>query len=325
MSRIQAPRILVIGELNVDIVASGVRQIPDAGIEVLAENCELTLGSASAIFAAGIAKLGCAVTFVSQVGKDSFGDFCLAALKDEGISTRYVKRKPEEKTGVTIALSNTRDRALITFPGAIASFSAKDFDTSLMKRHQHLHLTSYYLQRGLKPSFPALFRQAKEAGLTTSFDPNTDPSQKWSRSIKSVLRCVDVLFVNEREARALTNGRKKSEALKALGELVPCAVVKQGPKGAAAIQHDQVVDAEGFRVEVVDTTGAGDSFAAGFVSGYVKGLPLVECLRVGNACGALSTRKLGGTPGQPTQAELQMFLRDISRAKAQRRKALPRR
>jgi sugar/nucleoside kinase (ribokinase family) len=309
MSRSQAPRILVIGELNVDIVAAGVGQLPEAGAEVLAKYCELTLGSASAIFAAGIAKLGCAVTFASQVGKDSFGDFCLAALKDAGISTKYVRRKAEEKTGVTIALSNTRDRALITFPGAIASFSVKDCDTSLMKRHNHLHLTSYYLQRGLKPSFPALFSQAKSEGLTTSFDPNSDPNQKWSGSINSVLKYTDVLFVNEREAKALTRRKNKREALKALGQLVPCAVVKQGSKGAVAIQNDEVVAGSGFDVEAVDTTGAGDSFAAGFVSAYVRRAPLAECLRVANACGALSTRKLGGTPGQPTEEELQLFLK----------------
>ena len=309
MSRSKAPRILVIGELNVDIVAAGVRQLPESGSEVLAENCELTLGSASAIFATGIAKLGCAVTFVSQVGKDSFGGFCLAALKDAGVSTRYVQRKAGEKTGVTIALSNTRDRALITFPGAIATFSAKDCDTSAMKRHQHLHLTSYYLQRSLQPSFPALFKQAKAEGLTTSFDPNTDPSQKWSRSLASVLKHVDVLFVNEREASALTRRTNKREALKALGRLVPCAVVKRGARGALAIQNGAVVASPSFKVKAVDTTGAGDSFAAGFVSAYTRSAPLAECLRVANACGALSTRKLGGTPGQPTQAELQQFLK----------------
>src|ERR1044072_8006756 len=253
MSRIQAPRILVIGELNVDIVAAGIRQLPETGIEVLAADCDLTLGSASAIFAAGVAKLGCNVTFVSQVGKDSFGDFCVAALKDAGISTRHVRQKAEEKTGVTIALSNTRDRALITFPGAIASFSAKDCDTSLMKRQQHLHLTSYYLQRGLKPSFPALFRQAKADGLTTSFDPNTDPSQVLSRSIEIVLKFTDVLFVNEQEAPALTGRKNKRDALKALGQLVPCAIVKQGRRGAVAIQDGEVISSPGFKVEAVDT------------------------------------------------------------------------
>lgn len=309
MSRSKAPRILVIGELNVDIVASGVRRLPESGLEVLAEDCELTLGSASAIFAAGIAKLGCAVTFVSQVGKDSFGELCLAALRDAGISTRYVQRKAREKTGVTIAISNSRDRALITFPGAIASFSAKDCDTSAMKRHHHLHLTSYYLQTNLRPSFPALFQQAKAEGLTTSFDPNTDPTQKWSRSISSVLKHVDVLFVNEREANALTRRNNKGDALKALGQLVSCAVVKRGARGAVAIQNGAIVASPGFKVKAVDTTGAGDSFAAGFVSSYVRNAPLTECLRVANACGALSTRQLGGTQGQPTQAEVQRFLK----------------
>jgi sugar/nucleoside kinase (ribokinase family) len=303
----------VIGELNVDIVATGVRQLPKLGIEILAQDCELTLGSASAIFASGLAKLGCSVSFVSQVGKDSFGDFCVNALKHAGISTRHVRLKAGEKTGVTIALSNTRDRALITFPGLIASLTANDCDTSLMKRHQHLHLTSYYLQQALKPSFPSLFKQAKAAGLTTSFDPNTDPNQKWSRSINSVLKYADVLFVNENEATALTGRKKTREALKALGQLVPCAVIKQGRRGAVAIQNGAVVAGSGFPVATVDTTGAGDSFAAGFVSAYLRHAPLAECLRVANACGALSTRKLGGTPGQPTQDELYLFLKATKR------------
>jgi sugar/nucleoside kinase (ribokinase family) len=303
----------VIGELNVDIVATGVRQLPKLGIEILAQDCELTLGSASAIFASGLAKLGCSVSFVSQVGKDSFGDFCVNALKHAGISTRHVRLKAGEKTGVTIALSNTRDRALITFPGLIASLTANDCDTSLMKRHQHLHLTSYYLQQALKPSFPALFKQAKAAGLTTSFDPNTDPGQKWSRSINSVLKYADVLFVNENEATALTGRKKTREALKALGQLVPCALIKQGRRGAVAIQNGAVVAGSGFPVATVDTTGAGDSFAAGFVSAYLRHAPLAECLRVANACGALSTRKLGGTPGQPTQDELYLFLKATKR------------
>jgi sugar/nucleoside kinase (ribokinase family) len=303
----------VIGELNVDIVATGVRQLPKLGIEILAQDCELTLGSASAIFASGLAKLGCSVSFVSQVGKDSFGDFCVNALKHAGISTRHVRLKAGEKTGVTIALSNTRDRALITFPGLIASLTANDCDTSLMKRHQHLHLTSYYLQQALKPSFPSLFKQAKAAGLTTSFDPNTDPNQKWSRSINSVLKYADVLFVNENEATALTGRKKTPEALKALGQLVPCAVIKQGRRGAVAIQNGAVVAGSGFPVATVDTTGAGDSFAAGFVSAYLRHAPLAECLRVANACGALSTRKLGGTPGQPTQDELHLFLKATKR------------
>ena len=98
-------KILVIGELNVDIVATGLHSVPEMGAEILAENCELTLGSASAIFATGMARLGHEVRFISHVGQDHFGDFCLRTLKQLGVSTKNVTRKPEEKTGVTIALS----------------------------------------------------------------------------------------------------------------------------------------------------------------------------------------------------------------------------
>ena len=309
MSRLQRPKILVIGELNVDIVATGLGSEPQMGSEILAEKCELTLGSASAIFAAGIAKLGHHVTFFSQVGQDYFGDFCLRTLKQLGVSTRHVTRKPDEKTGVTIALSGKRDRALVTFAGAVATFKADSIDETMMSKHDHLHLTSYYLQTGLRPSFANLFRQAKAAGLTTSFDPNSDPDDKWDRNIDAVLKYTDVLFVNEREAMKLTRSNTLNDALKMLGAKVSCAVVKRGARGASAIQNEKVLKDSGFRISAIDTTGAGDSFDAGFMSAYLSKAPLAECLRTANACGALSAMSVGGTAGQPTQPELEEFIR----------------
>ena len=308
MSRLGRPHILVIGELNVDIVASGLRSVPEPGVEILARDCELTLGSASAIFAVGMSKLGHAVTFVSQVGRDSFGDFCIDALKQAGVSTKNVART-DEKTGVTIALSNSRDRALVTYQGAISTLTADRIDRSLLKRHQHLHLTSYYLQRGLQPSFADLFRQAKSEGLTTSFDPNTDPTGAWSKSINPAFRHTDVLFLNKREALSLTRKTNARGALKSLGESVPCTVVKLGHRGAIAMKENRVFTDSGFRIKAQDTTGAGDSFDAGFISAYLREAEISECLRIGNACGALSALRLGGTAGQPTQPELARFLR----------------
>src|SRR5215813_8223969 len=154
------PQVLVIGELNVDIVATGLRGFPEMGAEILAQDCELSLGSASAIFAVGMSKLGHQVTFVSQVGRDSFGDFCITTLKQLGVATSNVVRKPNEKTGVTIALSGKRDRALITYPGAIASLTADRITDGLLKKHDHLHLTSYYLQKGLQPQFGEILQRA---------------------------------------------------------------------------------------------------------------------------------------------------------------------
>ena len=309
MSRLQRPKILVIGELNVDIVATGLRSVPEMGAEILAERCELTLGSASAIFAAGLAKLGHRVTFFSHVGQDYLGDFCLKALKQSGVSTRHVTRKVEEKTGVTIALSGKHDRALVTYAGAVATFKADSIDETMISKHDHLHLTSYYLQTGLRPSFAELFRQAKAAGLTTSFDPNSDPRDKWDRNIDSVLNYTDVLFVNEREAMKLTRSNATDDALKTLGTKVNCAVVKRGVRGATAIQNEKLFNDRGFRIKAIDTTGAGDSFDAGFLSAYLRKAPLGECLRIGNACGALSAMSVGGTAGQPTEPDLQEFIR----------------
>jgi sugar/nucleoside kinase (ribokinase family) len=182
-------------------------------------------------------------------------------------------------------------------------------DEALLKRHNHLHLTSYYLQKALQPSFAGIFRRAKTLGLTTSFDPNSDPSNKRSKTIDNVLRYTDVLFVNEREASQLTRASTPKAALKILGTKVRCVVIKRGSRGALAIQDGVTAADAGFKVTAVDTTGAGDSFDAGFVSAHVRQAPLSECLKIGNACGALSAMRVGGTAGQPTEAELQKFLR----------------
>jgi sugar/nucleoside kinase (ribokinase family) len=308
----RSPRdgVVVIGELNVDAVATGLSSPPRMGSEVLAADFRLTLGSASAIFASGVARLGTPVIFVSHVGEDAFGDICLEALEGVGVRTDLVARTPRERTGVTVSLSTRRDRALVTYLGAIASLKYEHLDMAALDRGRHLHMTSYFLQTGLRPSFPKIFREARRRGLTTSFDPNADPSQTWGRDLWRVLEETDMLFLNRTEALQLTGARNARAALKALGERVPRVVVKHGPRGASAIEGGVVTRSPGFRVEALDTTGAGDSFAAGFVAASMRGEPLQTCLREANACGALSTRRAGGTAAQPDAAELRAFLRD---------------
>ena len=309
MKKISAGKgVIVIGELNIDAVASGLAEPPRMGGEILAKDFRLTLGSASAIFACGMAKLGHEVTLIARVGTDYFGRLCLSALRDAGVSTRHVSRDKDLKTGVTISLSSRNDRALVTYPGAIAALGPEDMSRSKLKGHNHLHMTSYFLQTRLQSSFPQIFREARELGLTTSFDPNSDPTDSWNQGIREVFTNTDLLFVNKAEALALTRTRTASAALKSLGRQVSCAVIKLGPDGAMAIKDGEITSAKGFSIEPVDTTGAGDSFAAGFVSAYLRDRPMTECLGVANACGALSTLKVGGTPGQPTPQTLKNFL-----------------
>ena len=301
--------VAVIGELNVDLIASGLTSAPVLGREVLAEDFQTVLGSASAVFACGAARLGHPVSFFSKVGDDDYGRFCLDALRKAGISTGNVAKVATSKTGVTISLSTRSDRAFVTVLGAISELRYKDLDLQALQGHTHLHMTSFFLQTALRPSFPRILRHAGKLGLTTSFDPNSDPLSLWGPDVWSVVDETTILFINQEEALHLTRKTNVREALKQLAERAPCVVVKLGPRGAIAAADGQVVSAPPFKVSPVDTTGAGDSFAAGFVHAFLSGRDLHGCLLEGNACGALSTLQVGGTGGQPDLTKLAKFLR----------------
>lgn len=301
--------VLVIGELNADLIASGLHALPSLGQEVLASGFRVTLGSASAIFACGIAKLGHPVTFISRVGQDEFGEFCLKSLQTAGIATDRIAQNPQSTTGVTVVLSTKTDRALVTTLGAIAELKYEHIASTVFAGHKHLHLTSYFLQHGLRPDFVAIMKEARRHGLTVSFDPNSDPSQSWEPEIWNVLAEADVVFLNKAEALEISRQVDLQSALNVLSGRTACAVIKQGRHGATVIQQGKQYHSEGFRVNAVDTTGAGDSFAAGFIHAILRGYDMERCLILANAVGALSTLDVGGTTGQPDSNKLEEFLR----------------
>lgn len=301
------PSVLVIGELNVDLVASGLVSPPVPGREVLAASFEMSLGSASAIFAHGMARLGHPVTFISQVGDDAFGRYCIDALCDANIGIDHVRRDPALQTGVTISFTGPNDRALVTYPGATAELDSNALPADLFEGPRHFHLASYFLQRKLRSAFPRLLARARAGHLSTSFDPNGDPDDEWEPAIWDVIAETEILFLNESESLRLTGAPSIDAAVDRLAS-VPCVVIKRGPAGASARRGSEVVSVGGFDVDTVDTTGAGDSFAAGFMHGYLAAMPLERCLELGNACGALSSLQLGGVAGQPDAASLDAFL-----------------
>lgn len=300
--------IAVIGELNVDLIASGLRSEPKLGQELIAEDFKTALGSSSAIFACGAAKLGNEVTFISLVGDDDFGRFCVEKLSESNISNRFITTVPDIKTGVTLVLSTKADRALVTYPGSIAELGFDAIPLDALKGHRHLHLTSYFLQTKLRPDFVRLMIEARSCGLSVSFDPNADPSQVWGSEIYEAIESADILFLNESEAKQLTSNDDLEPAVRQLGQYCPCVVVKLGVAGAIALRAGEITRSEGFSINAVDTTGAGDSFAAGFIDAFLHEKSLSECLAAGNACGALSTRQPGGTDAQPDREELNAFL-----------------
>jgi sugar/nucleoside kinase (ribokinase family) len=300
--------VLCAGEINVDLVLQGYTEFPTPGKEVLVRDCQLVLGSATAIMAMGLARLGTPVAFVGRVGDDVWGRYCLEDMATRGIDLSRVIRGGGPRTGITVSITHPGDRALVTYLGAIAALTGADVPDAAMAGLDHLHTSSFYFQEGLRPDLPDLFARARRAGLTTSLDTGFDPGGRWDGGLRETLAHTDLFFPNEVELQALTGCPEPADGLRALANGRTRVVAKLGAGGAMALDGGGIVHVPAYPVETVDTTGAGDSFNAGFLHRWLRGAPLLDCLRLGAACGALSTRALGGTAAQPTLVEAQALI-----------------
>lgn len=298
--------LVVVGELNADLILRG-EVLPEFGqVEKLLDDATLTLGSSSAIFACGAARLGLRVAFIGKIGDDEFGKFVRRELEARGVDTRGVVVDPEIKTGLSVILSQGSDRAILTYLGSIAALRYAEIDQQLLRQARHLHLGSYFLLDALRPAIPSLFEVAHSLGLTISLDTNYDPSEKWEGGLAETLRQTDLFLPNETELQAIARAAgvvDASLALDFVATRVPLVAVKLGSRGAVVRRGDEVIHAESLPVTVVDTTGAGDTFDAGFIYGYLSGWELARTLRLACVCGSLSTQGVGGTAAQPTFSE----------------------
>jgi sugar/nucleoside kinase (ribokinase family) len=291
--------IVVVGELNPDLVLSG-DVTPEFGqVEKLVSQATLTIGSSSAIFACGAARLGLKVAFIGKVGSDIFGDFMCQSLAGYGIDTRGIIVDRETPTGISVILSKGEDRAILTYPGTIPLLIYADIDQNLLHEARHLHVASYFIQEGLKPDLSRLFEEAHQAGLTVSLDTNYDPGAKWE-GVDKLLPVIDLFLPNEAEILGISGADCLDEAIARVSPKVGHLGIKLGAAGALYCHASQKYQAPAPSVDVVDTVGAGDSFDAGFIYGYLAGWQPARTLRLANVCGSLSTQQAGGTAGQPT-------------------------
>src|SRR5215475_906440 len=298
----------VVGELNLDLVLYGLPPNFELDREHLASDLRLTLGSSSAIFAHNLALLGNRVGFHSAIGDDPLGELCLKRLTESGTDVSAVKRFAGRKTGLTVILPQPVKRYILTYPGVMAEMRFEDLDLERIFSAKHLHISSFFLQRALRPKIGELFRLAKQAKLTTSLDTNDDPEGNWDLDLASVLKFVDVLLPNEGEACRLARCNDADAALRILADYAPLVVMKQGEKGAVARRGSEEVRAHPLPTELVDAIGAGDSFDAGFLHNFIRGASLEACLRLGNLAGALSTTRQGGTEAFCDAAHRAAFL-----------------
>lgn len=301
--------VVVVGEVNADLLLQGNVTPVYGQVEQTLDDMLLTIGASSCIFACGAARLGLRVALIGKVGDDELGQFMLRALHDRGVDTSGVVVDPTLKTGLTVILSRQGDRALLTYPGSMAALTYDDIDMKLVSRARHMHVGSYYMLNALRSDVPRLFQSAHAHGLTVSLDTNYDPRETWADGIHETLRHTDVFLPNQTELLAIARVPDVGQALAALAH-VPAVAVKLGAQGACARSRTTgtIPACVGtVPMEVIDTTGAGDSFDAGFVYGYLAGWDTLRTLRFASVCGSLSTRGVGGTPTQATLPEAQQL------------------
>ncbi|MGO8718535.1 MAG: carbohydrate kinase family protein [Acidobacteriaceae bacterium] len=300
----------IAGEINLDLILYGLSENIPLEREILATDFQCTLGGSSSIVAHNLASLGATVGFSTRLGKDELGRIALERMAASGADlSEVVYAEDATNTGVTVLLHHGAKRRILTYPGTMSGMTRADLNFEYLASAKHFHLSSLFLQQALAPDLPALFRDLKHAGLTISLDTNDDPDNVWDGVLHELLEYVDLLLPNAEEACRIARRDTVEEALGALSGQVPCIAAKCGPAGALLQIGDNLSRIPPIQVTPVDTIGAGDSFDAGFLYGYVRGADPLECAFAGNITGALSTLRPGGTEAFRDAELRESFLR----------------
>ena len=302
MNIMRPPEVLVIGDANPDLLLTG-DVIPQFGqVEKLVDSADLVLGGSAAIAACGLARLGVPTALAAVIGDDLFGEFVRGALTEAGVDTRWHRTDQEVPTAVSVVLS-AGDRAILTLPGTLAATGPDVVDPDLLCRVRHVHSASMFLLPRLAPHLADFFSAARAAGATTSLDTNWDPAGSW-QGVWPLLAHTDVVLPNAAELLAMAEAADVDTAAARIVEVGCRVALKDGAEGGVLWDGPTVTRVAPPATEVVDTTGAGDSFDAGFISGMIEKLSGAKCLERAVRCGSLSTRAVGGTAAQAQRSEL---------------------
>lgn len=319
------PTAICLGEAIIDFVAL------EKGVSLMeASGFAKAPGGAPANVAAGLARLGVSTGFLGKVGDDPFGWFLNKVLRDAGVDVSQMRYETTARTGlafVALSASGVPEFTFFRHPCADMLMRAEEISEGYFEGCRVFHFGSITLI--VEPSRSATIRAAelaRERGAIVSYDPNLRlslwPSEAEARQrMTAALHLADICKVSEEEVGFLTNlsGAEGAQALRSQGPAL--VAVTSGPRGCASYSQRAAVSASGHRVEVVDTTGAGDAFVAGMLfmllelgvgRGKLGDLGESELQRVAafaNAAGALSTTVRGAIPSLPTQEQVEAFLR----------------
>jgi sugar/nucleoside kinase (ribokinase family) len=299
--------IIVAGDLFVDLILSGFPSWPQPGEEVFASGFHREVGGGAAITACGLARLGSRVALLGRVGQDS-GDWVAARLGHFGVITSRLCFDLCEPTALTVAISTPGERTFLTYHGASGRFPEMVAEAAASRdlanaRHFHLNWAPDLATAA------DLFASIRRQGCTISLDVGWHPDWLADSRALALLPLIDIFFPNEAEARRMTGEADPTKMLHRFASAGARRVaLKLGPAGAALLWDGDTLNVKPHSVTVVDTTGAGDCFNAGFLHFWLRGVSPLYCLRAGNFCGAVSTEAQGGVSKLPDAKQVQLEL-----------------
>lgn len=283
--------ILSVGRIYCDLVFAGVPSMPQMGREVFAQSMQPVLGGGAFIAAAHLVQLERPVALLASYGIDPLSLALEPQLDASGIELTFVERSADAGPQVTVVITAPNDRAFLSRRAGKAVPGG--FEAALgWERAALLHIAEY----ATLAEQPDLVARAKAHGLLVSLDPSWDDSLISDPRLISACAGVDVFLPNAEEALAITGTATIDDALNSLAESFPLVVVKCGGKGAVLAAGTTRLSIPAPKVNVVDPTGAGDAFNAGFLDAYLRERPLPECLAAGIAAGSRSVQSIGGAP-----------------------------
>jgi ribokinase len=298
------------GAMVFDIVARPVEGVRWGGT-TLVDSIEFHVGGNAANTSLGLASLGIPVRVVAAVGRDEQGRFVLDRLRGGGVDTGCVQLVDEPTAATMVLVKNDGDRGFLHCPGASAAAPRApiEFTPAMAEGMRHYHLASLFILPEFQAHAPESLRRARAAGLSTSLDTNWDPHERWMLDLAPCLPHLDVLFMNEDEARMITGAAEAAAAARCVRERgVRIAVMKLGARGCLISTVDGDLACPAFDVQVKDTTGAGDCFVSGFLAARLRGADLAGAGRYGNAMGARSVERTGAGTGVGSWAELTSWI-----------------
>ena len=299
--------VIVVGSYSVDLIFSGLPELPQLGKDVVGTGFQMTPGDAF-ISAVSMHRLGMKVGWAGDFGNDDFSLFALKCAREEGLDESLFIHHDRPYRRITAAASYPGDRAFITYYDSDPQVPAA-MPALLRSTARILFVPGLYTGSLLGPAVK-LIRSKK---MTLVMDGNSSAGNileksRQSNAIRKAIKSCDIFLPNALEARTLTGEINIQQAAQLLGELCPLVVIKDSANGSWAFTDKHLAYRSAIPVEPVDTTGAGDNYNAGFLFAWSDGQSIDSCLEWGNIVGGLSTTVLGGTNRRITVDEVKKYL-----------------